>query len=142
MLPMIIIFIVFGLFTTFVTRGYIDGVICDSLSPSARKKRKKGQSFKEWFLFSRYSDLIPRFMMVGYLATLISLLPLTAALIVLHLLKLNDEVIRIIFFAMIVLISIYPLINTYRFRTPRKGSGWNYRTVVKKNSNKNSGRKK
>ena len=47
-------------------RGFLRGVTCYQLNTSARKKRKKGQTFKEWFLYSRYREEIPKILLVGY----------------------------------------------------------------------------
>ena len=36
------------------------------LNNSARKKRLKGQSLKEWFLYSRFRDVLPRLAVIWY----------------------------------------------------------------------------
>lgn len=48
-------------------RGFLGGVKYYQLNNSARKKRKKGQTFKEWLLYSRYREEIPRILLIGYL---------------------------------------------------------------------------
>ena len=42
-------------------RSFIGGIPMYMLNTSAYKKRKKRQSFKEWFLYSRYKEEIPEF---------------------------------------------------------------------------------
>lgn len=41
------------------------------LSKHERKRRKKGQTFKEWFLYSRYKKEIPRILIWLYFIVLI-----------------------------------------------------------------------
>ena len=47
-------------------RGFLWGVKRYSFNTSAYKKRKKGQTFKEWFLYSRYREEIPKILLVLY----------------------------------------------------------------------------
>ena len=42
-------------------------IIIYQLNNSARKKRLKGQSLKERFLYSRFRDVLPRFAVIWYL---------------------------------------------------------------------------
>ena len=50
-------------------RGFLWGVKEYPLNNSARKKRKKGETFKEWFLYSRYRKEIPKILLILYLIT-------------------------------------------------------------------------
>lgn len=47
-------------------RWFLWGIKLYMLNTSARKKRKKGETFKEWFLYSRYREEIPRIFLVLY----------------------------------------------------------------------------
>lgn len=47
-------------------RGFLAGVKYYQLNNSAIKKRKKGETFKEWFLYSRYREEIPRILLIVY----------------------------------------------------------------------------
>jgi len=47
-------------------RWFLWGVKEYPLNTSARKKRKRGQSFKEWFLYSRYREEIPAILLFLY----------------------------------------------------------------------------
>ena len=48
-------------FVSFVAiRAFLGGLIRYLLNNSAYKKRKKGETFKEWLFYSRYKEEIPR----------------------------------------------------------------------------------
>ncbi len=49
-----------------ILRWYYVNIISFQLNKSARKKRKVNQSFKEWFLYTRYRKEIPRFLIYLY----------------------------------------------------------------------------
>ena len=60
--------ILFGYGLGFVQMRLILGcIIIYQLNNSARKKRLKGQSLKERFLYSRFRDVLPRFAVIWYL---------------------------------------------------------------------------
>lgn len=50
----------------FYIRWLLCGVIAFQLNNSARKKRKKGQSLKERFLYTRYREEIPKILIFLY----------------------------------------------------------------------------
>ena len=59
--------ILFGYGLGFVQMRLILGcIIIYQLNNSARKKRLKGQSLKERFLYSRFRDVLPRFAVIWY----------------------------------------------------------------------------
>lgn len=65
---------VISVFSWVYNRCFIGGLIRFYYNNSARKKLKKGHSFKEWLLYSRFKRL-PRFVIVIYLIiTLIHLI--------------------------------------------------------------------
>lgn len=47
-------------------RGFLYGLKFYQLNNSAYKKRVKGQTLKEWFLYSRFRDVIPKGLLVFY----------------------------------------------------------------------------
>ncbi|MEA4895233.1 MAG: hypothetical protein VB064_08215 [Oscillospiraceae bacterium] len=47
-------------------RTFIWGVEHYQLNNSAYKKRKKGQTFKEWLLYSRFREEIPKILLILY----------------------------------------------------------------------------
>ena len=55
----VLLFLVFGFF---FPRVYTAMLIGELLSPSNRKKRKKGQTFSDWFFLKRYNDVLPSWM--------------------------------------------------------------------------------
>ena len=50
----------------FYIRWLLSGIISYQLNNSADKKRKKGRRFKEWFLYSRYREEIPKILLLLY----------------------------------------------------------------------------
>ena len=62
----IIIFFLCFLMQYIALRACIDSIISYRLNASARKKRRKNQSFKEWFLYTRYRDVVPKFFLIWY----------------------------------------------------------------------------
>ena len=66
----------------FQMRLILGGITIYQLNNSARKKRLKGQSLKEWFLYSRFRDVLPRLAVIWYLILIpIHLLALVAYII-------------------------------------------------------------
>ena len=56
-----ILLVVIGYLLSFIyIRGFISGEKDYQLNTSAIKKRNKGQTFKEWFLYSRFREEIPK----------------------------------------------------------------------------------
>ena len=47
--------------------AFLSSIVSVRLNKSAIKKRKKGQNFKEWLLFSRFKDVIPKFWRFFYI---------------------------------------------------------------------------
>ena len=63
-------------------RCFLGCVIHYQLNKSAERKRRKGQSKKEWFLYSRFRDVLPRLAVIWYLILIpIHLLALVAYII-------------------------------------------------------------
>ena len=52
-------------------RGFLYGVKRFQLNNSAYKKRKKGETFKEWLFYSRYKEEIPKTLRVLYYTVLV-----------------------------------------------------------------------
>ena len=57
--------ILYGL-TFFVIRGFISGQKVYQLNRSALRKREKGQTFWQWFWYTRFRDVIPRWVLISY----------------------------------------------------------------------------
>lgn len=62
------IFVIIGLFllSFWMIRWYLWGIKTYPLNTSARKKRKKGETIREWFLYTRYREEIPKFFLGLY----------------------------------------------------------------------------
>ena len=64
------------------------------LNNSARKKRLKGQSLKEWFLYSRFRDVLPRLAVIWYFIVVVIHPPILVAYIILMLAGVPEETIK------------------------------------------------
>ena len=60
-----------GLLSFWIIRWYLWGIKIYPLNPSARKKRKKGETIREWFFYTRYRHEIPKFFLGLYFVVLI-----------------------------------------------------------------------
>ena len=60
-----------GLLSFWIIRWYLWGIKIYLLNPSARKKRKKGETIREWFFYTRYRQEIPKFFLGLYFVVLI-----------------------------------------------------------------------
>ena len=56
----------------FYLRGFFWGLIDYQINKSARKKRRQGMTFKEWFFYLRFRDEIPKIFLVLYFTVLIA----------------------------------------------------------------------
>ena len=67
------IFVIIGLFllSFWMIRWYLWGIKTYPLNTSARKKRKKGETIREWFFYTRYRQEIPKFFLGLYFVVLI-----------------------------------------------------------------------
>ena len=61
-----------SLFGFCYVRSFISGLIYYMLNKNAYRKRKKGQTFKEWLLYSRFQVEVPKFIRIFYYSILIS----------------------------------------------------------------------
>ena len=78
----------------FYIRLFMSSVIHYQLSDSAAEKRKKGQSKKEWFLYSRFRDVLPRFAVIWYFIVVVIHPPILVAYIILMLAGVPEETIK------------------------------------------------
>lgn len=60
-----------GLLSFWIIRWYLWGIKIYPLNPSARKKRKKGETIQEWFFYTRYRQEIPKFFLGLYFVVLL-----------------------------------------------------------------------
>jgi hypothetical protein len=67
----IIAIILCALLAFLTIRWYLWGIKTYPLNTSARKKRKKGETIREWFFYTRYRQEIPKFFLGLYFVVLI-----------------------------------------------------------------------
>ena len=67
----IIAIILCALLAFLTIRWYLWGIKIYPLNPSARKKRKKGETIREWFFYTRYRQEIPKFFLGLYFVVLL-----------------------------------------------------------------------
>lgn len=60
-----------GLLSFWIIRWYLWGIKIYPLNPSARKKRKNGETIREWFFYTRYRQEIPKFFLGLYFVVVI-----------------------------------------------------------------------
>lgn len=72
------------LLSFWIIRWYLWGIKIYPLNPSARKKRKKGETIREWFFYTRYRQEIPKFFLGLYFVVLIVNMAALLAWIVQH----------------------------------------------------------
>ena len=62
----VFIILFFYCLSVWLYRGFLYSIILYQMNKSAVKKREKGQSLKERFLYSRFRDVLPRFAVIWY----------------------------------------------------------------------------
>ena len=67
----IIAIILCALLAFLTIRWYLWGIKTYPLNTSARKKRKKGETIREWFFYTRYRQEIPKFFLGLYFVVVI-----------------------------------------------------------------------
>ena len=93
----IICILVFYCLSVWLYRGLLDSIILYQLNNSAQKKRRKGQSLKERFLYSRFRDVLPRFAVIWYFVIVAIHPPFLAAYIILTLAGAPEEIWKWVF---------------------------------------------
>ena len=93
----LVIFLIFCI-AFWSMRGFISGLKVYQLNNSAYKKRKKGETIKEWFLYSRYKDIIPKTLYILYYVLIIIHFLILIVCIIFHFLSLEKwgEIISIV----------------------------------------------
>ena len=67
----IIVILILYIFCFFDIRFFLYGIKRYQLNNSAYKKRKEGETFKEWFFYTRYKEEIPKILLALYFYVLI-----------------------------------------------------------------------
>ena len=81
----VFIILFFYCLSVWLYRGFLYSIILYQMNKSAVKKREKGQSLKERFLYSRFRDVLPRFAVIWYFVIVAIHPPFLAAYIILTL---------------------------------------------------------
>lgn len=136
-LPLIFALTAINLLNFIGTRGYIRCVIDYCLNTSAGKKRRKGQSFKEWFFYTRYRDIVPKIMLIWYFGFIVLYLLFVLAVVILTVFNFNYEKIRFICWINVLITSLTGLIVAILFSDHKSPGGINVsRWIVRKKRNK------
>lgn len=119
------------------TRGYIRSVIDYCLNTSAGKKRRKGQTFKEWFFYTRFRDIVPKIMLIWYFGIMILYLVFVVAIIILASINFGYEKTMFVCATDLMIVSVTGLIVYLMFADPKSPDGMNMsRWIVRKKRNK------
>ena len=129
------ILIMFVMFFTFL-RLFLGGIKLYQLNNSAYKKRKKGETFKEWLLYSRYKEEIPTVLRAFYfLVLLIHTAALISCCIFAYIINVPIEIGRMILGGIIAFDFIWLLVIALLFWSPRPGFAYE-RWITKKRGQK------
>ena len=116
-------------------RFFISGIISYVLSPSAYKKRKRNTTIKEWFLLSKYRDILPCWLLKLYFG--LQILAITNVAVSVPLFFLNNS--KIAFIALALFPTVY-IIQYIYFRIRCWNSNavrrWDYSKIVDKKQQK------
>ena len=124
--------ILFGYGLGFVQMRLILGcIIIYQLNNSARKKRLKGQSLKERFLYSRFRDVLPRFAVIWYFVIVAIHPPFLAAYIILTLAGVPIEVEKEIAKMTFIFDAVWIIGSWFLFYDPKDG-GYKWSRWIKK----------
>ena len=83
-------------------RSFLLGLKSYQLNRNAYKKRKKGETFKEWLFYNRYRDEIPKSLLILYFCILIIHPICIIACTIIHLLKLPTIISIVISYSVLI----------------------------------------
>lgn len=126
----ICIFLLFVITFAYI-RGFIFGLKHYQLNKSAYKKRKKGETFKEWFFYSRYKNEIPIWVLILYFTMILIHIIAIILCIVMNIIKEPIQTARDITIFIFGFDTVYMLIIGLMFWSP--GPGFAYERWIKKN---------
>lgn len=106
------VIVVLGLYflSLLYIRGFLYGVKRYQLNNSAYKKRKKGETFIEWLLYSRYKEEIPMILRVLYYSVLIIHPFSLIACWLVHIIKLPLYIGRMIAISIVIIDTVWMLV--------------------------------
>ena len=102
----------------FYIRCFLNGLKTYQLNNSAYKKRKKGETFGEWLIYSRYKEEIPKALRVLYFVVLFSHPACVIICALLHLTGLSGNVDEALVMSIVVFDLIWLMILALLFWSP------------------------
>lgn len=75
----------------YLQRSFLDGLIIYILNKSAVKKRKKGQTLKEYLLYTRFRTEIPKSFLIFYYFIILSHLLVGVVLVIMALIECSED---------------------------------------------------
>lgn len=114
----------------FNIRGFLYGLKLYQLNNSAYKKRKKNESLKEWFLYTRYKEEIPKIFRVYYFSNIIAHLLILILCLLFYFLKLDRKFGSTAVYFICFLDSIFWIIISLLFWSSKPG--YKYSRWIKK----------
>lgn len=130
----VVIFLCF-LVSFIYIRGFLYGIKRYQLNNSAYKKRKKGETFKEWLFYIRYKEEIPKILRVLYYSVLIIHPTCLIACLFAYIIRLPLNIGRILATAIAGLDAAWMLVIALLFWSP--GPDYAYeRWIIKKRGQK------
>lgn len=128
-----VIIIILCYFVSFLfIRGFLYGIKRYQLNNSAYKKRKKGESFKEWLFYNRYTEEIPKMLRLLYYFVLLIHPTCLITCVLVHFIELSFNVGEIFVIAIASFDVVWMLIISLLFWSPRHDYAYE-RWISKKN---------
>ncbi len=115
----------------FQMRLILGGITIYQLNNSARKKRLKGQSLKEWFLYSRFRDVLPRLAVIWYFIVVAIHPPILVAYIILMLAGVPFEMSKWVALSAPIFDMVWIIGSWFLFYDPKDG-GYKWSRWIKK----------
>ena len=113
-------------------RGFLCGIKRYQLNNSAYKKRKKGETFKEWLFYSRYKEEIPKILLVLYFLVLSFHMVGLVTCVFLYTINLPREIGGLIVGIIVCFDIAWMLIITLLFWRPGRGRSFAYERWINK----------
>ena len=88
----IIVVVLCFLMSFFYIRGFLYGVKRYQLNKSAYRKKVKGETFKEWLIYSRFREEIPKTLLILYFLVLLIHSVCLFVCLLLYIIKLPQEI--------------------------------------------------
>lgn len=122
----------FGIGNFIGIRGTISGVISYQLNKNAEKKRKAGQRFREWFLYSRFREEVPKIYVFLYFFVIWTYFLALAACLILYFAGVDQIIGQYIVFGFEAVHGIWALIDHFLFWRTKQGDRIPYERWITK----------